>query len=240
VRAKFEEKVRTENPNMFVFYDHGSEDAWWGSDGKELMDYDNVGLAGSREVFTLACLCAKRLGSEAYRRGCRAFWGYTEAFAFTTDQEEAFGRLANMGLILKVKNGLSWGEAVQSVKAAFTAEIERMREEGGNGWAVIAMIGDRDSLVCWTADSEPPSDCRIRNLGIKLFGRAGQKMTKTATLLIALFFSLYTGALYGYLNLLYDRHKTVLVFDSGYLGMLGLLVVEVAILSEYMRVLDQR
>jgi len=239
VRSTFEAAVKASDPTLLVFYDHGSEDAWWGSDGKKLMDYSNVGLVSGREVYTMACLCARKLGAEAYRKGCRAFWGYTEPFSFTTDQEAVFGKLANKGLLLNIKKGKSWAEAVESVKAAFTDEVDRLQKEGGNGWAVVALINDRDSLVCWTSESQPPSDCPFRRAGINLFGRPGQRMTKGSAVAMILIFTLYFTALYGYIDLMYSQYNKM-VLDMGYAAFLGLFLAEVLMIHEYMKSLDRK
>ena len=173
VRWNFEDYVEEYDPELITFYDHGNEDALIGNDEKPLLDTKNAGILKGREMYTMACLSAKKLGAVAYRKGCRAYWGYTDPYSFTTTDEEIFGRLANMGLILKRKEHLSWEDCVSKVKDAYNEEIDR----GGNPWTIIALVADRDCLVCWTDENQPPSDCAFRNMAVRLLGTAGQKLS---------------------------------------------------------------
>lgn len=238
-RARFEDAIKTYDPSMVIFYDHGSDDALWGSDVRELLDYGNVGTVAGREVYTMACSSGKKLGPEAYRKGCKAFWSYDKPFSFVTSDEEVFGSLANMGLVLKLRKALNWGESVAAVKEEYNRVIEGLKAEGGHGWSVVALINDRDALVCWWSGCEPLSDCPFRRLGIRVFGRMGQKMTKTAAVGVAALFTFYAVALYGYLNLMYDHYGRA-VADPGYVGLLGLLCAEFMVVHEYFMALDQR
>lgn len=239
-RANFEAEVAKNTASMIVFYDHGGAKCLYGSDLQPILDCSNSCLMRGKEVFTMACLSAQKLGAKAYREGCKAYWGYCQPFSFVTDREEVFGTLANMGLILRLKKGYSWARCVEEVKAAYDRVIEELRTVSGAGWAVVALINDRDCLVCWTDQSQPPSDCMFRKTGIFLFGRAGQKMSKTAALSTAFLLSLWTLAIYSYLNLMYDLYGTCTVWDWGYVGLLGVLPASFILLREYLVTLDQR
>lgn len=240
VRASFEDAVRLHAPEMVAFYDHGSEDALWGSDGRTILDYSNSHLMAGREVYTMACLAARKLGPKAYREGCKAWWGYLEPYSFVTDDEAVFGKLANRGLLLRLGRGLSWEDCVREVRSEYDLAIENMRAKPGAGWTVIALVNDRDCLVCYTDLSQPPSDCPWRNLGISVFGRAGQKMSKTAAVTMSLLFVSLTVVLFRFMEAVQDAYGSPLVPDLGYAGLAGMVVCTVALTGEYMRTLDQR
>ena len=199
VRKIFEDYVREYDPELVTFYDHGTEGALIGNDEKPLLDSGNVGLLKGREMYTMACLSARKLGADAYRKGCRAYWGYTQSFTFTTPDEEIFSRLANMGLILKRKEGLSWEECVSRVKDAYKEKIEELRD-GGNPWTIIALVTDRDCLVCWTDVNQPPSECAFRNMGVMLLGTAGQKLSRPCALATVAYYGSWGYVLYSILE----------------------------------------
>jgi len=84
IRPAVENALERFNPEIFVFYDHGDKDALIGQDGKAVIDIKNCDRLAGKEVFTLACLSAKDLGPEVWRKG-GTYWGYTEVVSFATD-----------------------------------------------------------------------------------------------------------------------------------------------------------
>lgn len=162
-RKNFEREIP--NHNLFVFYDHGDEDSLVAQGGQEnMLDLENVGLVADKEVYTLACLSAKRLGVEAWRKGA-VFWGYTDVFGFTTSDEEIFCEAQNAGLILKRKEGLYWPTALERAKEKFNELIDKTEDP----WAKTWLRHNRDCLVCYNGEA-PKSSCFWRNLAIRLFG----------------------------------------------------------------------
>ena len=149
IRDIFEDYIEEYNPELVTFYDHGTETALIGNDEGPLLDSRNVSLLNGREMYTMCCLAAKDLGPEAYRKGCKAWWGYTREFSFVTTEEEMFGKLGNKGLILRRKEHLSWEDCVSLVKDAYNEHIDELRDNG-NPWIIISLVGNRDALVCWT------------------------------------------------------------------------------------------
>jgi len=238
VRESFEDYVREYDPELITFYGHGVEDALVGNDQRPLMDNRNVGLARGREVYTMCCLAAKRLGADAYRKGCRAWWGYTEAFIFVTTDEEVFGRLANLGLLLRRKQGLSWEECVRRVKKAYRKEIDA-RRDGGNPWTVIALVHDRDALVCWSSGNEPPSECAFRQLAITLLGSAGQKISRSFAISFALFFASWGVAIHDFAHQVWELKGTILSPEGGYLGFIGMIAAILFLTREHIKWLQR-
>ena len=239
VRQGFEDYVKRYNPELITFYNHGTEDSLIGNDENPLLDSGNVGLINGREMYTMCCLAAKRLGAEAYRKGARAWWGYTETFIFTTTDEAIFGQLANLGLILRRKKGRTWDESVKEVKEAYNEKIERLRE-GGNPWTVIALVHDRDALVCWTDTSPPPSDCYARRLAIRVLGTPGQHLSKTAVAALALFFASWGYALHDFGHQVWELKDTALSLKGGYIGFAGMLVAIILLSREYISWLGKK
>jgi hypothetical protein len=169
---------------LFIFYDHGEEDRLIAQDGKEsMLDLDNVDLVAKKECYVMACLSAKKLGVEAYKRGA-VYWGYVAVFGFTTEEEGLFCEAANYGLIVKVKEGLSWKQALQRAKQKFTELMDRARD----AWTKIWLRYDRDNLVCYSEETPPESKCVFRKLAIKLFGpRVGWRLSRTFPLSVFTF-----------------------------------------------------
>lgn len=169
VRSKVEQKINSLNPDLIVFYDHGSEDALIGADGYPCLDTDNANLLSAREVYTLACLSAKTLGVEAWRKGCKAYWGYVEEFGFTLDELEAFEELAALGLIARLLQGMSWADAKKEVQTKTDAMIDKAMSNG-HFEAAMLMRQNTDSLHVWDGETPTESGCTFRRLAIKLFG----------------------------------------------------------------------
>ncbi|MEM1523528.1 MAG: hypothetical protein QXU69_10885 [Thermofilaceae archaeon] len=167
-RREVESALAEHREALFVFYDHGSEDSLWAHFGK-LIDLSNVHLLAGRDCYTVACLSAKRLGVEAYKAGCRAYWGYTIEFAFTTDAADYFKEFANYGLKLRVKEGRSWRECLDKAKQ-LARQLATKLISMGNIVAGVLMIRNADALVCY--DGEPPeAKCPFRRVAVKLFGK---------------------------------------------------------------------
>ena len=235
-RANFNKAVQEHDPDIITFFDHGNEIALIDNNQAHLLDSGNLDLVKGRVVYTMCCLAAKKLGADAYRSGCKAWWGYTKNFSFTTTDEEIFGRLANMGLLLRLEQNISWNAAIKAVKEAYDKEIDRLEEEGGNPWTIITLINDRNCLVCWYSENEPTTDCPFRMLGIALFGKAGQRISRAAGISLAIFIVSYTVALKDFFtvkgNLAYG--------EGGYMGFLGMLFAFILGSKEYLRWLNTK
>ncbi|MEM2281661.1 MAG: hypothetical protein QXZ68_06720 [Candidatus Bathyarchaeia archaeon] len=177
-RREVEEALRM-NPDIFIFYNHGSEDCLWGSKTEKVVDLENAKLLCDREVYTCACLSAKKLGVKAYAEDCLVYWGYTDVFAFTTEALDEFKQFANVGIIARLE-GRSCREAYEQAKALAEKLAAKLVSEGKYVSAVL-IKHDADVLVCYTEENPPESRCVFRRLAIKLFGakkgwRLGWKM----------------------------------------------------------------
>jgi len=169
VRSKVEATINAIAPDLIVFYDHGSESELIGADGNSCLDTDNVNLLSGREVYTMACLSAKTLGVEAWRQGCRAFWGYVEEFGFTLDDLDAFEELAGLGLLARLLQGMSWADAKKQVQDKANYLIDKAISEG-NFSAAMLIRENTDALRVWDGEV-PESQCSFRNFALKIFGR---------------------------------------------------------------------
>jgi len=240
-REPFETSMN-ENPDieMLVYYGHGAKDGLWnqGATGY-VVDSDNVVLLKGREVYTLCCLAGAELGKEAYRKGVKAFWSYSRPFSFVIEDEEIFGRLANLGLILRRKTGCSWCDAVDQVEDAYDLEIGKLQDGRGNPWTIFALINNRDCLVCWNDENPPDSDCTFRRIGIALLGSAGQKITKKAAVSFILILISYGVALHDYAHQVYELKGTCISLEGGYLGFLGMLFGGWILIREYLKWLSR-
>lgn len=166
-RIAFE--VEMPSHNLLVFFDHGSENSLLAQGGAEnILDLGNVELVAKKEVFTMACLSAKSLGVEAWKRGA-VYWGYTDVFAFIVETEEMFCEAANYGLIQRLVKGLSWEDALSKAKEKFTELIGKTTD----GWTKVWLTHDRDCLVCYDAEAPKTTTCVFRRIALKLFGEKG-------------------------------------------------------------------
>lgn len=179
------EEVLVENPTISIYHaNHGSEDKIWGNDGRPVIDLNNVHLLEGKEIFNNNCSSAKKLGVEAWKKGCKAFFGYTDVFMFTTDALEEFKIAVTYGPKRRV-DGLSLKECLETTKEKMT-ELRDKLIKAGKALAAACMTKDRDILVCY--NTEPPtSDCPVRRLAVRAFGpKIGWKLTKKFTISIAL------------------------------------------------------
>jgi len=192
-RAEVEEALEQNPEAIFIFYNHGSEDALWGSRIESVVDLLNAGLLSGREVYTLACLSAKYLGREARRRKCRAYWGYEEEFTFTLDALDEFKASTNEGIKLRLK-GLSWKECLKKTKQLMTTLANKLMAEG-KLLASTCMEHNRDCLRCWNAETPPPI-CPLRALAVRLFGVVGYRIPRKYGIALLLF----GGGLVGFIH----------------------------------------
>jgi len=172
------EKALKENPvAIYIHYNHGSEDAHWGSEDEAVVNLENVELLSGRETYCMNCLSAKKLGVEAWKGKATAYWGYIEVFTFTTEAPDEFREFANSGLKFWLE-GKTWKESLQLAKDLAKALTQKL-VEAGKYIASVVLQGDADALRCYTEDMPPTSDCAFRRLSIRLFGpKIGWKLGK--------------------------------------------------------------
>ncbi|MEM4975980.1 MAG: hypothetical protein QXT64_01495 [Desulfurococcaceae archaeon] len=186
-RGEVEEALRSNPDAIVIFYDHGREDSLQASQTENAIDMENVHLLRGRECYTLACLSASRLGVEAYRNGCLAYWGYTESFGFTTDSLEEFKQFANNGIKLRIRERLPWRQCIEETKNLARQLIGKLLSTGRIIAAVI-MQRDADSLVCYTPDNPPEPSCLLRRLALRILGpRLGWRISRRHAASLILF-----------------------------------------------------
>jgi hypothetical protein len=117
VRGKVEEELR-KGADTLIFYDHGNESALIGQDEQPVIDLENCHWLAEKDVYTLACLSAKELGVEIWRRGGK-FWGYKEVYGFTTDALDAFKQASNCGFMYIFIEAAPWEDALDKAKETF-------------------------------------------------------------------------------------------------------------------------
>jgi hypothetical protein len=216
-RKDVENILKREDVETVIFYDHGSEDALWGSNTEKVIDTDNVDLLKNKDVYTLACLSGKKLGVEAWKKGCKTFVGYENTFVFTTDEEELFKECANSGILKKLRDKVSWKEAFEYMKKKFDECIDKAKEF----WTKTWLAHDRDCLVKYAFDQPPITKCFFRKLAIKLFGfKLGWRLTVKLFIGLVLFLIGYGIALHDFCHQVWEIKGTVLSLEGGYVGFL--------------------
>jgi hypothetical protein len=228
------EKALTENPNaLFIFYNHGNEDCLWASQTEKAVDKDNVKLLASRECFTMACLSAKQLGVQAYKIGCLAYWGYTEVFAFTTEDANVFKEFANCGLKFKLE-GKTWEEALQQAKN-LAKELAQKLIEAGKYFSSILLQQDADALRCYTPNNPPTeTKCIFRKIALKIFGpKLGWKISRTTGFGILLTLVGWGIVAHDFAHQVYQLKGTPLSLEGGYIGLALNLIGFILLTSEF-------
>lgn len=148
VRARVEAEL-AQDIDLFIHYDHGNKDALIGQDEKAVLDLKNCALLADKETYTLACLSAKSLGVEVWRKGGK-YWGYKEVVSFTTDALSAFQEAFNCGFCYRFIEGDSHENALKRAKEVFTG-LSFMLVDAGKTFAAICMRQNRDNLVYYNA-----------------------------------------------------------------------------------------
>ena len=239
-RSEWEKAINEHSPDLVVHYGHGSEWMLVGDDSKAIMDEYNAKKASGKTVYTMCCSAASKLGADAYRKGCVAWWGYVRPFSFTTDDEMVFCELANLGLVVKTVTGISWPKAVERVKEAYDSKIEELRASGGDPWTVVALVGDKNALVVWTDETPPTSDCMFRNLGVRMFGKAGHHLSKSAVFYMTMLAVFYGVSLHDYVHQVWQLKGTWASLEGGYVGFAGMFVFILLLVDDYLKWLGKK
>jgi len=154
-KKRVEEELK-KGTDLFIFYDHGSEDALIGQDEKPVIDLSNVAAISDKEVYTLACLSAKELGAAVWRQGGK-FWGYTEVVGFTTDALDEFKQAFNCGFCYLFIDGLEHTAALDLAKETFDQlSLDLMSK--GKIMAAIFMRQNKEKLVSYNQEGPGPDD----------------------------------------------------------------------------------
>ena len=144
------EKTLDKHPEAYVgFWDHGNEACLWGSKTEKVLDLKNSERLANREVFTLACLSAKELGPEVWRKG-GTYYGYVDVFSFTTDSLAEFQEAANCGFHYRFLEGDTHHNALSRAKETFTRLAFEL-VEAGKTFAALCMRSNGDALVYYNA-----------------------------------------------------------------------------------------
>jgi len=149
VKSRVEEELK-KGADLFIFYDHGDEDCLVGQDGQPVIDLSNCNWLAGKDVYTLACLSAKKLGVEVWRQKGK-YWGYTEVVGFTTDALPEFKRSFNCGFTYLFIERVPHGTALDKARETFDKLATALVSEG-KIMAAIYMRKNRESLVAYNAE----------------------------------------------------------------------------------------
>jgi hypothetical protein len=217
-RAEVENALAANPGAPYIHYDHGSEDAHWGSETEPVLDLKNVDKVADRVVYCMNCLSAAKLGAVAYTSyGC-IYVGYIREFAFTVEDEKLFCEAANSGFINYAKGRQDWDK----IKAIMVEAFNKAIAETDNPWSRTWLTWDRDALRVYAEGADTPeSRCVFRKLAIKLFGpKVGWKLTKAFPISVALFAFGLGVLIHDYADALYHAGgwREVLSPQGGYIG----------------------
>jgi len=150
IRARVEEEL-AKGIDLFIHYDHGNETALIGQDEKAVIDLSNCDLLAMKETYTLACLSAKSLGVEVWRKEGK-YWGYVEVVSFTTDALPEFQEAFNCGFHYRFIEGDTHQNALSRAKEMFS-NLALQLVEDGKTFAAVCMRQNRDSLRYYNANT---------------------------------------------------------------------------------------
>jgi len=178
--------------DFLIFYDHGVEDGLiaqpdvMGGPASYLIHKSEAHKLKNKSVYTMACLSAKELGIEAYKEGCKEYWGAVEAIGFVPAEGHLFEEIYNMGVYQRFYEERTIEEVLANMKRKFNENIYLAR----NPWSRVWLRKDRDSWRCWS-DQTPPTEedteCFFRKLVVKCFGKRGWKFPSFRSILNRLF-----------------------------------------------------
>jgi hypothetical protein len=214
-REKFEGEV--EKHELVVFYGHGSREGLYAQGGLTyVIDKRNDHLLKGKMIYTMACSWASDGGIDAWKKGAKVVWGYTSEFGFTLTDEQLFEECANHGLLAKIKEGISWEEAISRAKKKFDEAIGRAKD----GWSVIWLRHNRDALVCYTEKNPPrTSTCMFRRFLIRLLGAEKAWKVRFQKLISLMLTCVgYGVALHDFAHSIWELHGTIFSPEGGYVG----------------------
>jgi len=234
--SRNEVEVHLPDTDIFVFYDHGSENALWGSRDESVINLNNCKMLAEKECYTMACLSAKRLGVEIWRNKAKYFWGYYEVFSFTTDALEEFKEFANKGLLLRLE-GKPIDECLRLTKA-LGYELSRKLSSAGKYIASVCMKRNADALRCYNAET-PTTRCMFRALALKVFGRKGWFISRLRGLTTLIFGIGFGISLHDFAHQVYQLKGTVLSMEGGYIGFALVLLAFIIEFKDFLRGLNE-
>jgi len=150
IRARVDEEL-AKGVDLFIHYDHGNETALIGQDEKAVIDLSNCDLLKDKETYTLACLSAKSLGVEVWRKGGK-YWGAVEVVSFTTDALPEFQEAFNCGFSYRFIEGDTHQNSLTRAKETFDRLAFQLVDDGKT-FAAVCMRQNRDSLRYYNANT---------------------------------------------------------------------------------------
>ncbi len=233
VRSAFEANVETFKPDAIVFYDHGSDDCLCAQDGQDcVLDSKNIDKVAGKIIFTMACLSARKLGAQAYARGC-VYVGYVETFTFTTQDEQLFCTAANSGFIAYVNGEKDWAK----VKAVMVEAFNKAMEQATDPWTKMWLQWDRDALRVYAPGADTPGTrCPFRMLAIKILGpKLGWKISRRHALGWIFYLVGFGIALHDFAHSVWELKGTALSLEGGYIGFALCFIGFVFLVSDYVK-----
>jgi len=175
VKENLEKAFKNHPDAALIFYDHGNVDCLYGNDEKHAVDLTNNVILKNREVFTMACLSAKKLGADSYLRYGTIYWGSNKNISFTTDALELFQKALNYPIKLRIDGEADWNNIMGKTIEHDNQIIDEMIGSG-KIFAAALQRENRDARRVWTDKTPPPpqeSDCFWRRLWLSLVGQKG-------------------------------------------------------------------
>ena len=231
-RADVEKDI--DSVDVFIFYNHGTEDALWGSATEAVIDLKNCGLLAGKTVITMACLAARKLGVELWKLKS-VFSGYYDPFSFTTDALAEFKKFANSITFYRLE-GMSWKAALEASKELGFALAGKLAQ-AGKFIASVLMRQNTNALRCYNATAPTETGCNFRAVALKLFGSKGWFISKLRGLSTILFLIGFGVSLHDFCHTLWElgSYKEILSPQGGYIGFAMMLLAFILEFKDFLR-----
>jgi hypothetical protein len=127
---------------------HGLADQYLGDFGNVIFQVGNYQAdeVDGRIVHFLSCQTARQLGPDFVAKGCRAYFGYDENFAYQPAYSEIFFA-CDSEIDLAFADGLDAAAVYNRVRKLYNREIAKLRA-AGKLYAAATLEFDRDHLRC--------------------------------------------------------------------------------------------
>ena len=122
-------KQHIHQTGLFVFIDHGENDQLIGSDGRSIIDLDNIGLLNNKFIYAIACRSGAELGYAALNSGAVGYMGFNNDFHIITSATKTFCQCFLSGVMALLQENKSPLEARERVKIEVGGVIDKLKHK---------------------------------------------------------------------------------------------------------------
>jgi len=146
-RRSASEAAKKANVAFLTGSGHGYANSFTGYETAYIFEVGNYQRAESNPKIAhfLSCYTALQLGPDFVRNGCRAYFGYTEAWAWPEHDADAFFR-CDSRIDLALADGEPAGRALELARKEFDRTIRELNQQKGDSYSAGMLEDLRDHL----------------------------------------------------------------------------------------------